>query len=394
MIMIKRLFLYLACLLLLTSFASAVGIGTQKFLQTYDAFPGDVLVLRYGVYPNSDIVQDYKITVSGDIGKISTIEPPSPIKQLSKGDVTPFTVTIKIPEGFPGGLYLTHITVMESTPYGGDFINVLTAASDDITVKVYNKGKFMKSRIDQLPLNDIDTPAVKLVYENWGTEAIQHIYSDVGFYTSEGKLLKIVNRTGEVPFLGTTIASENRVEFPSLKLASGTYHVRAEIHAADVPTLVVEKDIVIGEQNVVLLNYTSNIEVKKINRMNFTIQSKWNHILKDVYLAFTIPQLDGVRIQSSTFELGRLEKKDIIVYWDVGEIDLGLYEGYVSIFFNKTDKQYNVSIMAYNEAPKPREESPFSMNLKLDRAFVGFGIIIILILVALISSYWIYRLER
>lgn len=96
------------------------------------------------------------------------------------------------------------------------------------------------------------------------------------------------------------------------KLPPGVYTVQGVLAYAN-ETVVVTRELRVGELDVSVTNYSKVLPVSDFSKLNFTVQSRWNGPIKEVYLTYRISnqQQTFSQVKTETFSLRPFENKTI-----------------------------------------------------------------------------------
>ncbi len=315
----------LILLLLLIPLVQAVGVTPSS--ENLNFKPNLLKEFHFNFFPTSSNT-DIKIALSGDLSQYATID-----KDFLRGGGI-VTVKISLPKNLDPGQHYINVRGIENIS-NTQGISAGTAVSVPIRIFVPYEGKYIEASLEIPNLNVNELGTIKINIKNIGTKAISNLYAKIliSDYEKEVKTLE----TERVPLLqeeSKTIESK----FSTNNLKQGNYKAIATIFF-DNQQEVLEKEFLIGELIVNILNFTETAIEREINKFYITIESKWNNKIENIYADIFLLSGNNVLLETKTLQnsLEPWELKTIDTFLDLSTIIAGNYD--IKIILNYNNQQ-------------------------------------------------------
>lgn len=375
----KLLLLFLISILSLQNVA-AVGIVYGYFSDgnPIDFQPNMETTFDYFLSTDAGRAMDYEISVEGDLAPYVTLST-TLIEDVPSGKNVPFSATLKLPEKLLPGLPQAIICALETETRGGGMVGARAKICGGVTIRVLYGEKYIK--INQFIVPNVaigEQLKIKIAIKSWSEVDINSIKAAIDILkpVAKGKTEKIATVTTEEKQLKANADETLTAVFDTTGLEAGEYSAFVKL-SYDGKELNDSKNFKIGTLNIKILNYTTEFEQGKINRLGIQLLSQWNSRIDNIYGEVAI---GDEKLTTPLANLEPWENKTLVAYWDTTDKELGDYPGKITIYYeNKTteqDAQFKVVI------------SKEKMKKIITNVLVGsvIAILIIILLILIIKT--------
>jgi len=294
----------------------------------------------FGVSNPEEKVMDLDIYANGDLSKYIQLLDQN-VSLLPKHDMS-VNFILTLPYQMEPGYHTAHINVKEKPPEKITGLQGISEVAFTINVMAPYPGDYL-----ELSLNTEDNVQtgtevkVNLFVRNFGANDEYGVKSSVEFLDiKDNKSMGILNLE---PFdIVSTDSKSIYSSYPVKNWNLGVYNAIATLEYAG-KTTHASKSFTVGDIKMEIfgLNQTK-YEKGKINKVGIITQSKWNQIINNVYAVVSLNDQRGKKIEarSANSDFGPWDKKEIPVFLDLKDVDVGLYNLNVEVFYmNKSEKK-------------------------------------------------------
>ncbi len=223
-------------------------------------------------------------------------------------------------------------------PTGSSQINLVSSVESQFIVKVPYPGKYAEIDFKPGNINHGEIAKFNVLLANLGKETIARakisiFINDVlgnNLETLKTTLLNIISKT----------TREAILEFNASLISPGSYKLEAIAEYDGILSNKIESDFRIGQLYINITNYTNKFEADKINKFDIEVQNLWNNRVDEIYGEIKFVKDDvriGDLIKTLTTSIEAWESKTISSYWDTNELDHGIYDAEITLYYeNKT----------------------------------------------------------
>ncbi len=325
----KRKIIYIYLIVFISVFISISNvfafIGVSPGHYEIDFSPNYKEEFKFKFMTNSDT--KLEIYIDGDLAEYADVD--KKILDEGGGEITAY---IKLPEVIekPG----THKIGFNARVYSGggniNGIGIVGEVRGYVLVKVPYPGKYIESKLQTTNANMGEPVNITLSLENKGKEDLW-VDSYLEIYNEE--------RTIENIYLGKNfIESTKSLEIPyrldTEKYKPGDYNITAKIDfGGDSPQMIPGK-FRLGRLYVQLVNYTSEFERDKINRLDIQVESFWNDPIKNVFAEVQIIDY-SINIKTPSISLDPWKLDMLVGFFDTSTIKEDEFRANVTIHYGE-----------------------------------------------------------
>jgi hypothetical protein len=328
----RYLFLFFIILILIKP-SFGVGIGAKVLGDRFDFEPGLEKTYDYVLIPNAGVEMNYELYLNGDLKEYATLSHEK-VENLDPDDAFTFSAKLELPESLEPGYHYLYVGVLESSTRGGGQLGGRTAAEDKITVRSLYSGKFLKANLGASNIAEAEPLDFKIKVDNWGIENIDYIRATVDIKDLDGAVLDTVN---------SNIVSLSKGQKETLKATWGTkgynpgeYKAQAIVEYDGNHVETGEVDFKIGEYNILVLNYTEEFVIGKVNVFELELENRWNRQMEGVYADIEI--LDNsddpiTSLKTTVADISGFGSSKVSAPWDV-KGKPGDYKAEVDLYYS------------------------------------------------------------
>jgi len=269
-VMVRFSFVFIIVLLSLPSVFS-VGIAYNRDMLFVTYHPNSVVELRYFLSSNGEAAA--VISVGGDFAQFATYERIVPITE----SLTPFIVKYTFPSFTPKpGIYEARISATQHRPKAGGQFSFLLGAQVPLKIRVLDPGKYIElSSFAVHPANALlgEYILFTIAGTNYGEKEIAKAKGVISVFYNNQSIATLT--TNEQP-LRSEEGGQFQAVFPTKKLEPGEYTARAKILYDDKETPPSHVVFYVGNEEIIVQNYTKTVTNETINKFLLKIMSQWN----------------------------------------------------------------------------------------------------------------------
>lgn len=303
----------LICLLLLPA-VQAIGVTPSS--DSINFRPNLVKEIPFNFFP-TNANNNINIILTGDLAQYATLS----TKQLTGGGIV--LVKISLPNVLEPGQHSISVHGSEQ-PADSSGIFAISGITVPIRIFVPYHGKFIEASLEIPNLNINEEGTIKIHVKNIGSKAIHQLYSKISILNNENVVKTLETNKLILPVEQTKTL---QAKFSTKDLKEGSYKAIATIFFDDQEESL-EKEFIIGDLIVSIINYTKTVTEHKINKFYITIESKWNNPINEVFADISISQNNNKLLTSTTptTSLGPREVKQLETFLELTEISAGRYD--------------------------------------------------------------------
>lgn len=330
MILFRTYFSFLLLLLFVPS-AFGIGLAYPRDSLTVTYRPSSVVdVIYYAVAQNGE--NNALISVSGDFAQYATYDR---IIKLS-GPLTKFIVTFTFPPKHTPGVYETMITAVQTSDSGEGQFSYVVGASAPLQIRVLDPGKHMEmSGFHITPKHATlgENISFQVTGTNYGEKAIQSAKSHISISYNEKLIETLTSKEIGVP---AEAGDSFSVLWPTIGKAIGEYYAEAKIMYDGKETLPKKDVFYIGNEEILLQNYTQRVTNDSVNKFSVVALSQWNTPLDfSAGLTFISNGVGVATFKTPTETLNPWVSKTIDGFVDLQGFPLGMYDLNITFFAGK-----------------------------------------------------------
>lgn len=395
----KKLLVITLFILLLSS--SVLAIGAVRLDKEYSFNPNNQLSIDYTIINPASTPTTVHLSADENNTFSDYISFSENDFKIDSGAIH----TVKVYLDFPSydslsnfGLQETWLRAEEITPLTAEgLFGVKTAVRTAIKVYVPSPGQFAEINSLKVPTVLLgENTAVFAGVKNRGTEKLSNIIMYVTITDHNDKTIK------QVSFPGLTLQPDesrtvNKVIMTE-KYPAGRYDVLAELFYKPGSSTTKKTHFFIGDVDLDLINYTSDVIAGKPNKLSFTVQSMWGSPLKNIRM--------NLRSKSSQQDLPLLdltsfEKKNVDVYFEIPKTNASTYDATLHFDIPRSDgemvkKDFPVTFNIVKEKNvKPIVETPaVTKSAGLSTTMLLYLIIGVVVLLVLLNTFILLRKSK
>jgi len=303
-------------LLILLIIPSVLAIGVSPSSKDITFKPNLEVDLPFNFFPTNENTNT-ALTLSGDLVPYTTLD-----KTFIEGPGT-VILTLKLPQTLESGKHVVNLHGSEQFQNEGG-IQAGSGVTVPIRVFVPYEGKYIQvdMQISNINLNDEGTITINV--KNIGSEKIEELQAKITLFSNNEPVKQLQTDKTSLNQDQTTALN---AKFATSDLHEGLYTAKATI-SFDGQQETLEKDFIIGDLVVNILNYTEKVPEHKISKFHITYQSKWNNPIQEVFTDIEISQNNQLLLETKTptTALKKREIKQIETFLDLSDVSIGEYD--------------------------------------------------------------------
>jgi len=370
-------------LIYLVSNVSAVGISPVK--RIYDYKPGLEDTLEFQAISNSGVPGYVDITLEGDLAKYGEVINDSAF--LQNGERHKFLVHFKLPDsGLEDlvGKQTLWIRVEERPPDSASTtIAVTTAVRGVIVVNFPYPGKYLDiSSFNIENVKEGENTAVKFGVVSRGSETTIFTTS-LSLYDPTGQTIYEKNFDAKILEADQEYSGNALLDTKLFK--PGAYSAKLFLKYED-EEKTAETTFLVGEKNISIDAFLPQIlSYGKINEVTISAKSLWNDAFSKV---FAVIEIANKSATTPTKGLQPFGSTNLVQFIDTSELDEGLYDADVTVYFDDNVKKKTFSVNI-SDLTVVEEENGFSISMTTILVTV-----IVLLVVAIIVIFLYEYLKK
>jgi len=377
-----NLLIYIALILTLSHFVSAVGILSPSSKVMVDYEPGAIKTFNYGVRSNMLSAMFVDLAPGGDFSEYVTLIPNRVF--LEPGQSKPFLVTVNFPYEIelPPGQHNIRLSAIES-PVGGG-IAARASISTNIRVRIPYPGSYVQTDFKTHDVNTHEPVNFEVIIFNLGTNPLTNAKATIEVFDATDNL--VTTLFVEEQSIEAMATGHFTRTLDTNMLPPGPYRAVATIYYFNDQTTI-EKDFRIGSLDIDIINYTTMFIVDKINKVDVVVKSNWNSPINELYADIIFTKNDrSYSIRTPTANLAPWADQVLSSYWDTKELELGEYQVTVTVSYAEKQKTKTGPVFVLLEKKKfleiPGLVSPTSI------------LVLIILLLILADIIWMIKRKR
>ena len=363
----KKIMILFVVMLFSAYFSSALSISTQEQRElTY--YPG--------------LERDFSFRISNADKKISTrLEAGELINYayLEDNDSNLRERKIKLKLKFPNidippGKYVVYAVAKEIAEGQQSMISALAEVKMGITLNALSHEKVISAAAKDSEISLAEPIRQEITVKSQTYKSINSVYATAEVISSSGQTVQTLKSKM------TTLNSEEQktilLEGGSEGIEEGFYTVKIKVFYDD-NSAELSGNLKVGQLSVSLLDYTKEIIIGEINKVNIKVKNHFNKDIEDFYAVINLP---GLEIKTSSIKIPKYETRTIDAYIDASSFAEGDYDSKIGLYFfgQKIEKNAVFNIRAKQ---KVIQNNSSAINLIL---VLGVIALIILIFTQLI----------
>lgn len=248
---------------------------------------------------------------------------------LQPKELKTFSVNIELPEEIdtPG----LHITYIRAEQYRSPddaksgTVSAYAAVSALVYVRVPYPGKYVESTLNIENVKIGEPVNFKMLFTSRGEED-SLVSGNLKVYDPDGNDIATFY-FGDM-FVESKGSASHTITWDTMGLPPGKYKAEATIDYGGTKPYTISKEFKIGDILMQIENVSYNvIHPNEIAKIKVTLDSYWNEDIDGVFMEMAV--FDGnqeiFRSKSESFLMKSWDSKNVLLYWDVGDIEPGEY---------------------------------------------------------------------
>lgn len=316
-------------LIILLLIPSVYGIGisyTANELMPITYHPNTVVQRTYYV---TGAEQKVAVYVGGDFAKYAVYDHII----TTSGPQTPFVITFEFPNVRPKpGFFDGDVTVSQIKGTDSQF-SIIAAVNVPFSVRVLDPGKYLETNKLQIEPNHI-TKGQKTTFTlsatNYGEKKINkaRLVVDIKYGNANMKTISSEEKT-----LESETSHEFKVQWDTKKSEIGQYKAIAKVIYDEKETPVTEDIFYVGDEDIIVNNYTRQLTNDSINKFSLNVMSRWNTPIDySAALSFIMEGKEIANFKTVNEMLAPWTPKIIDSFVDTRGFELGTYNLNITSF--------------------------------------------------------------
>jgi len=382
---------------------SALGVSPGRTTMNYDEGDREVpITIVNSEHKEMTVV----IYTRGELGPYITLETQT---TTLKADEETKTIQYKtrLPKELSPGRHVGEIVIMEipkesiKTEDGKEIIildqqavSATVAVVSQLQVYVISPGKYLEATIDIVTEGAGEGIArIIIPVTNQGKLGIGSAKATVDIYTALNE--KVATLTTNEQSLESLERKEIFAEwnYKSEGMLPGKYRAVATINY-DGETAYADKNFDIGSRNLDIESIIiSNFKIGEIAKFNILVNNNWNEQISDVNVQIEVYNDAGqvmADFKSANYELKELAKTTIVSYWDTTGVEVGTYEGKLTLKYGDRISERPIKVTVKNngiEVEGFTGTAIFPKAKLLSTTNILIGVVLLLVI---INGIWFY----
>ena len=319
------------------------GNGTVKeyYQKTIDLdySPGLEKEIEFYVFNTEHRNMKVLLSVQGDLNESVSLYD-SLVDFLPSDGSKKFKYQFEMPEiEDKPGLHRAEIIALEipNISPGESYLSSVSRTVSELNVHVPYPGKYVDAVLNIINAEQNGNAKLAISVVNRGNSDIQEVRAKIDIYTLLNEKVISLDTDSQPVAVGTKTDLSANWKIDS---AAGDYIAKFTVFY-DGESREFETKFPVGAKNLTIEGLlVNNFQLGAIAKLQILADNKWNQELKDVYANLIIYNNDGqamADIKSSAENIAALSKKELIAYWDTGNVDEGEYNAKLNVVYeNKT----------------------------------------------------------
>ncbi len=310
-----------------------------------------------------------------------------------------FNYKINLPQTLEPGLRETEITIREvpmEDKLGESTISALVAVVSQLNINVPYPGKYVKMDFHVVEAKQNEKVNFFIPVKSLGSEKIENIRPTIIIYDpKENEVGRVVGET-------KSLESKENYEFKIEWLAnvpSGIYKAAAVLEYDGNRTFM-EKQFLVGEFFLKPLDISvNNFKLGQVAKFNILIENVANDKINDATAKIELNHESGKRVadvSSVPTEVEPFTKKEVVVYWDTADVDIGVYSGVLRLKYSNKLSEKQIRTIIEEDAIRTEiiGVTGFAINTKQSKSG-GFNFMYIIVgLLVIINIVWLVYYKK
>lgn len=364
----KRL-IFFVLLIIMSGNVLAIGLSTNPLRPNPRLFePGWTITKDYTIRNYDYSAEPF---IYGSLEEYATLH-----SIVDHGDEITFSVTLKLPDVLePAGMHELNVGAQEIAPER-EGIYGLTKVINQILVRVlYDEIAAGFTSLATPHVNENEKKDISFQGESFSKQYMSGMWGDIEIYDYNKELRKTIR----TETFSLDPGEKKRIDalFDSTGLTPGQYFAKATVHWYD-NTTTLESTFNIGTLDVDVIDFTKNFTAGQINRINVTVESKWNGKINRIYAKLFLDDKEFEATQ--TYTLNPFEKKKMVGFLDLTFIEGGTHKLKIVLKFDTLEKIIEEDIFVEGKGKKKPFEFPEINAMTIMMITTIFVLLIIVIL--------------
>jgi hypothetical protein len=338
----KKIILFMMVLVLI-SCISAIGITPGRTTINFE--PGLHKEVSFSIINSEEKDMSVVFAVKGDLSESVTLT--QTYAEFSSSEKSKsFTYIIDLPQKIENpGKYSIEITALEmpkDIKEKGTFVGATISVVTQLHINVPYPNKYLEAEI-----NVVESEGKEIFFipiTNRGKVDIVDAKAVVDIYTSLNE--KVVTVESNTVPVSSLERKELTAEWEA-NVAPGKYLAVATI-VYDNEVVKVEKEFNVGKKFLEILEINiRDFELGGIAKFDAFVENKWASKLENVYLNVIVYNDEGeimADFKSPTYEMGAMEKSEMVAYWDTAGVHKGTYDGKIILKYGDESTERNIQM--------------------------------------------------
>ena len=292
----------------------------------------------------NDAGQDMQVVlyVQGELKDSVTLSENN-VRFSSEEQSKAFNYNVNLPGGLSPGLHTAEIVIMRipDASEDGTFVGATVAVVTQLHAYVPCPGKCIETDLNVL---NEDTTAAKFVLPvvNRGKVGIGSLRANIDIYTPLNE--KVASLNTDSKSLDAKSRTDLVVDW-NANITPGSYLAKVTVFYDELSTSF-DKEFALGDASLFIDSiYVNSFELGEIAQLKILVENKWNKNLDEVFANLIIYNHDNeimADVKSATDLIPALSKKELIAYWDTVGVQVGVYEGKLTVNYGKGESDQNL----------------------------------------------------
>ncbi|MFH1173883.1 MAG: hypothetical protein V1725_01995 [archaeon] len=289
------------------------------------------------------------------------------------------TMTIHTPPDAPEltpGNYGILVGTRELPPSEGGTIGTRAAIQIFFLIIALSEEKNVQFSLSAPNANQNEVVNFSVKASSQTKQDIEDVFARLAVFDPQGKYLATIDTNHKR--LTSTEKTTLQGRFSTTGLTPGIYTIKGNGSYDGMLSSLQTTTFRIGELDIKLVDYTKEVGMGGITKIELTVESNWNGVIDDVYGTVHIGGVDSQPERTSNVKLERFGRAVLKSYWDTTNIPAGTYAGTLSLHYAQQEKSIPLTIsVVTDQQPTGKEEQPKSITFS---PLLLYGIVAALII--------------
>ena len=360
----SKLILIIFILLIALPSVFSIGLVATNLKDEFFFQPNMEKSYSYNIKTNAGFTQDYELYVRMQTDRINltryvTLDKYY-VEDVPSNTLVPFTATLKLPDKIDiPGYHEIRIGARETQAKGGGNFGIKTASEAILIIIVLYPYEYIEWSFSGQNTNVNDTAVFTISIQNLGEPKINEAKAKIRIYDSGENIEKTI-------FTDTKNILPSETETLTALLSTrdmkpGLYKAKAILNFND-NTSEKETEFLIGTLDVELVDYTKQFYENSTEKMEITVKSGWNSLIKSIYADIDVLDNENKKIEGKSFKtiselLNPWETKTLAGYFNTFGLVKDNYTIAISLNYGDISKT-EIGKIEIIKAPEPEKEKP------------------------------------